>query len=591
MSETSPHCYEFGPYRLDPVERTLAGDGGWVRITPKDFEVLLLLILSGGNVVEKDRLLQEVWPDTFVEDANLAVHVARLRKALGQRPDGGPYIETVPRRGYRFATAVRQVRRVDTAPAAGQALHAGALEQGHLSQFLSLAVLPLVNASGDEGGEYLSEGIAESIISALSHQSRLRVLARGTVFRYKGRENDPVEVGRELRADAVLTGRIVQLGERMIIRVELTDASNGWQIWGAQYDSGPTDLLSIQGEVSRQISESLRLRLSQAEEQLLTKRHTESVEAFHLYLRGRHYWAKYTAESLKIATEYFRMALEADPTYALAYVGLAESYMRLSEEHIRPKEAIPKAKAAALRALEIDETLAEPHATLALVRARHEWDWAAAELDIRRALELKPGYALAHHWYASLLLASGRFEEALAELAVAGELDPLSLQIKVGKAITFYLMRRYDRASEICAKVVEEEPCHHSARVALGLIYLQMGRHDEAIAELQIGLQLSSSPTAHSCLGFAHAVAGNGGEARRLLGELMAMSASRYVSPYAIALIHVGLGEGEMALRWLERAFEEKSEYLSLLKTDPRLDSLRPDARFTDLLRRVRLHP
>ena len=589
MSETSPHCYEFGPYRLDPVERTLSRGGGPVRITPKDFEVLLLLILNGGNVVEKGRLLQEVWPDTFVEDANLAVHVARLRKTLGRRPDGGPYIETVPRRGYRFATAVREVRRKEATPAADQAPYIDALERGRFGPVPSLAILPLVN-TGDEGVEYLSEGIAESIISALSHQSRLRVLARGSVFRYKGQDKDPVEVGRELGADAVLTGRIVQLGERMIIRVELTEVSNGWELWGAQYDSGPTDLLSIQGEVSRQISESLRLRLSRAEEQLLTKRHTESVEALHLYLRGRHHWAKYTVESLKIGMEYFRMALEADPTYALAYVGLAESYMRLSEEYLHPKEAIPKAKAAALRALQIDETLAEPHATLALIRARHEeWDWATAERDLRRALELKPGYALAHQWYASLLQALGRFEEALAELAIACELDPLSLQISVSKAATFYLMRKYDRASELCANVLEMEPCHFSARLSLGSIYLKMGRYDEAIAELQIALQLNNSVTARGCLGLAHAVAGNSGEARKLLGELMSMSASQYVSPYSIALIHTGLGEREMALRWLERAFEEESEWLSWLKTDPRLDGLRSEARFADLLKRVRL--
>lgn len=561
-----------------------------MRITPKDFEVLLLLILNGGNVVEKGRLLQEVWPDAFVEDANLAVHVARLRKMLGQTPDGGAYIETVPRRGYRFATAVTKVRRTDATPAAGQTPYADALERGRLHPFSTLAVLPLANTGGGEGVEYLSEGIAESIISALSHQSRLRVLARMSVFRYKGREMDPLEVGRELCADAVLTGRIVQLGERTVIRVELTDVSTGLQLWGAQYDSGPADLLSIQGEVSRQISESLQLRLSRAEEQLLTKRHTESAEAFHLYLRGRHHWAKYTEESLKIGKEYFRMALEADPTYALAYVGLAESYMRFAEEYMQPRVAIPKAKAAALRALQIDETLAEPHATLALIRARHEdWDWATAERDIKRALELKPGYALAHQWYASLLQAAGRFEEALAELTIAGELDPLSLQISVSEATTFYLMRRYDRAAEICAKVVETEPCHMAARVVLGLIYLQMGRHDEAIAELQIALQLNSSATARGCLGLAHAVAGNIDEARKLLGELMAMSASHYVSPYSIVLIYAGLGEREMALRWLERAFEEKSDYLSWLKSDPRLDGLRSDARFTDLLRRVRL--
>jgi DNA-binding SARP family transcriptional activator len=460
----------------------------------------------------------------------------------------------------------------------------------------SLAILPLANTSADPEAEYLSDGITESIISNLSQLARLRVMARSTVFRYKGRETDPQEVGRELGARAVLTGRVLRLGERLVIRAELVDASDGAQLWGGQYDRDFSDVLAVQEEIARRISESLRLKLTGEEQAQLAKRHTDNTEAYHAYLRGRYCWNKRTEEGLRKSIEYFRQAIEMEPTYALAYAGLADAYTVLGSfgiSALAPREAFPRAKEAAARALEIDETLAEAHASLAFCLESYDWDWAAARREFARAIELKPDCTTAHHWYGLEYLTSvGRLDEAFAEIKRAHELEPLSLSINTDYGFLPYLMRQYDRAIDEYRKALELDQNFVYTHWKLGLAYEQKAMYEEAIAEFQKAVALSGgSPQAVVLLGHAYAVSGRRKEALKVLDELRELSEQRYVSSYRVAAIHLGLGETERAFEWLERAVEEHDAWLVWLKVDPVLDALRPDPRFADLLRRVGLTP
>src|SRR5919197_6503319 len=354
MIRRATRFYEFGPFRIDTAERLLLREGTPVPLTPKAFETLLRLIQNSGHVVEKDELMREVGPDTYVEEANLTQNVFTLRKVLGEGRGGRQYIETVPRRGYRFTAAVKEVWDAERNRAID-----------------SLAVLPLVNASADPNIEYLSDGVTESIINSLSQLPQLRVMARSTVFRYKGRDVHPQEAGHEMGVRAVLTGRVFQFSDRLIIRAELTDVADGWQLWGEQYNSEPSDIFVVQEEISQEISEKLRLKLSGEERLRLAKRHTESADAYQAYLKGRFYWNKRTVESLKKSVELFEEAIRLDPNYALAYAGLADAYLLLgSVEYgaLDPVSAMEKARQSAAAAFGRDASLAEAHASLAYVR-------------------------------------------------------------------------------------------------------------------------------------------------------------------------------------------------------------------------------
>jgi serine/threonine protein kinase/Tfp pilus assembly protein PilF len=455
----------------------------------------------------------------------------------------------------------------------------------------SLAVLPLVNASADTGMEYLSDGITESIINALSQLPKLRVVARSTVFRYKGREVDAQQVGRELNVRAVLTGRVRHLGDVLMIGTELIDVETDSHLWGEHYNRRMSDIFEVQEEIAREISEKLRVRLTGKEKQRLVKRHTHDAEAYKLYLKGRFQWNKRTRESLKRAIEYFQQAIEKDSNYALAFTGLADCYNSLSRfGWLSPEEAMPKAKEATERALEIDNNLAEAHNSRAFVAENYEWDWTKAEREYRRAIELNPSYATAHQWYGEYLATIGRFDEGLEQLKQAEQLDPLSLIINSDLGLPYFFARQYDRAVEQWQKTVELDPDFWLAHYALALVYEQQGRYDEAIAESRKALNLfGDSPWVLAGLGHIYAVSGRRDEAHQVLNELKARGEGRYISPFDMALIYAGLGEKEEALRWLEKAFDERNQWLTWLKVEPRLDVLRPDTRFQDLLRRVGL--
>jgi DNA-binding SARP family transcriptional activator/TolB-like protein len=454
----------------------------------------------------------------------------------------------------------------------------------------SLAILPLVNASHDQGLEYLSDGITESIINNLSQLPQLKVMARSTVFRYKGREGDPREIGGHLGVRAVLTGRVMQRGDRLNIQTELVDVSDGSQLWGEQYDRRPADIFEVQEEIAREISEKLRLRLTGEERRRLTERHTENIEAYHDYLKGRYYWNKRDIAWLKKGVEHFRRAIDLDPSYAAAYAGLSDSYTLLVvREALPPEEGFAKAKAAAAQALRIDEAFAAAHASLGHAML-HNWEWEGAERELRRAIELSPGYPSAHHWYSEHLTAMGRCEESVAELRLAGELDPLSLVISADLGRAFYYARDYERVIRQEERTLEMDANFWLSHINLGRTYTQKGMHAQAVAALSRACELSPDNTeALSFLAFAHAAAGERDAALAILRDLDERARHAHIPPYHFAVVHAGLGEQGGAFEWLERAYDRHAVDLFTLKVEPMFDRLRPDPRFADLVRRVGL--
>lgn len=439
--------------------------------------------------------------------------------------------------------------------------------------------------------DYFSDGITESIINALTRLPRLRVVPRSTVFRYKGLDVDPQAVGRELDVRAVLTGRVLHLGERLIVKAELIDVVNESQLWGEQYNRKPDDIFDVQDEIAKEISEKLRLQLSREEKRKLTKRHTEDAEAYRLYLRGRFYWNKRTEENFKKGAEFFQQAIELDPNYALAYAGLADTYILLSFYGASaPKDTMPRAKAAAVRALDLDDALAEAHTSLAYVNGCYEWDWEAAVKGFKRAIKLNPNYATAYHWFAIFLILLGKPEEGIASVKRAQELDPLSLIINTEVGWAYYLTHQYDKAIRQYRATIELEPSFSVAHFFLGEAYAQKGMHREAITELRKAVELSGgSPLMKGVLAHIYALVGEREKAQAILRELEQLMTKRYVSPFIFALLYAGLGEKDQAFLWLERAYEHKSILLAWINVEPMLASLRDDERFTDLLRRLRL--
>jgi TolB-like protein/Flp pilus assembly protein TadD len=459
------------------------------------------------------------------------------------------------------------------------------------SQIDSLAVLPFVNASADPNMEYLSDGIAETLMNQLSQLPNLKVISRASVVRYTGKESDPQAAGKSLNVQAVLMGKVVQTDDNLTISAELVDVRNNRHLWGDKYTRKLADILVLQDEIARQISNQLRIRLTGEEKNRLAKRHTENTEAYQLYLKGRYFWNRRTQEGIKKAVEFFQQAIEKDPNYALAYAGLADSYNVLAVfSELPPKEAYPKAKAAAMKALEIDDTLAEAHTSLASVRLRHDWDWLGAEGEFKRAIKLNPSYATARYWYALYLAQMGRFDEAIAEAKRAQEVDPVSLVTNYHVGAILYYARQYDKAIEQLRMTLELDPNFAVAHTFLGRAYRQKGMYEEAIAEFQKAITLAGvSSNRLGELGHAYAVSGNRGEARKALDELKELSKRRYVSPYAMALLYIGLDEKDQALKWLGKAHEERISSLDTLKVNPMFDTLCSDPTFADLLRRMGL--
>ena len=455
----------------------------------------------------------------------------------------------------------------------------------------SLAVLPFVNSGGDPDHEYLSDGIAGSLINSLATIPKLRVMAQSTVLRYKGRAIDPQSVGRELNVRAVLAGRIMRSGESLRIGAELVDVATGLQLWGSQYNRKVGDIFAIQDDISDEISEKLRVKLSRAEKKKLTKHHTDNAEAYQLYLKGRHHWDRWTEDGFYKAIEFFRQAIDKDPTYALAHAGIADAYVLLGwNSYLLPKDAFPKAKTAALRALQIDANLGEGHTALAAALWLHDWDWQEARAEFTRSLALNPAYPTGNHWYAEYLMTMGLHAEAIARMKSSQELDPLSLIISVAIGWAYYMGRQYEEADRQLRRTIELEPNYPVTYWILGQLLRKLGRYDEAIAEGEKGVKLSGgSPLMRAALAHTLAVAGKRSAATQILDDLVKLAQQKYVSAYFFAGIHAGLGETERAIEYLEKGYEERSHWLIYLHLDPGMDTLCSNMRFQDLLRRIGL--
>jgi len=621
VSQQESQSYEFGRFRLKTAERVLLREGELVPLTPKVFDILVTLVEHGGQVVAKDDLMKRVWPNTFVEEGNLTQNISLLRKALGESPGGVQFIETVPRRGYRFVADTSQSWSEKPAPVQeppppvvsipdtnGQsaatrrtplyAVAAGVVvlsiiavvyftgrgKTGEPTPIQSIAVLPFVHESSDPDAEYINDKIAESLINSLSKLPQLRVVPRSVVASYKGREIDPRKVGQELNVRAVVTGRMRRNGDIISIQADLIDLQNVAQLWGQHYDHKLADVLLVQDDISRDIFENLRLKLNVEEK--------KQLEAYRLYLKGRNAWNKRTGDDLQQAIEFFNQAIAIDPNYGDAYAGLADCYnMLVVYGRLQPKEGFPKAKEAATRALEIDENSAEAHTSMAFIKFRWDWNRAATDREFQEAIKLKPTYAPAHQWYSSYLVAVERFDEAIAEAKRTEELEPLSFVASSHLGWIYYLSGQNDKAIEQCKKILELDPSSFPARRYLGLAYEAKGMYPEAIAEFETGVKLSGSPLMLALLGHAYAVSGQTAKAKQVLNDLQQLQGQRYVSPYTVAAIHAGLGDQEQAFKWLETAVEERDIWLMNLKVDPVFAKLRSHRQFIDILARIRLRP
>jgi TolB-like protein/Tfp pilus assembly protein PilF len=569
----------FGVFEADLRAGELRRNGSKVKLQEQPFQILAMLLERPGEIVTREELRARLWSaDTFVDfDHGLNSAIRRLRDALGDSAENPSFVETLGRRGYRFI-----------APVASRVLR----ERQH-EPIESVAVLPFANRSADPNTDYLSDGITESLINNLSQISTLRVTARSTVFRYKGKDADPRKVGSDLHVRAVVSGRLLKRGSSLIIQAELMDVATGSQLWGGQYNRQAENVFLLQDDLSREISEKLRLRLTGDEKRRLTKRYTEDAEAYRLYLKGRYHWNKRNPEGLQKAVDYFQQALNRDPVYPLAYAGLADTYAYLSFFHVvPPRQAMPKAKAAAVKALEIDDHLAEAHVSLGYVSFTYDGDWSAAGTHFEQALALNPIYSGAHTFYAFYLNSLGRSEEALAVAKRALDLDPASPAVSHSLAVQLYLARRFDQAIEQAHNTLEMDANFAISYQLLGEVHVSKGLYREGLLALEKFSALSrASAISRALVGYSHARLGERSAALRIIEELTSASKHSFIPAFLYALVYAGLEDKDQAFGWLEKAYEERFNRLAYLKQDALWDPLRSDPRFIDMLRRLGIPP
>jgi TolB-like protein/Tfp pilus assembly protein PilF len=563
----------------------------------------------------------------FVDfDRGLNRATNRLRESLADEADSPRFIETLPRRGYRFIApvaksdesghVVEQVsRQADTAPT-NRSPHSAASVRarpriGFVSVILglalltlgvwfaffrpqhiaieSVAVLPFSNGSSDPNAEYLSDGITESLINNLSQFPNLRVMARSTVFRYKAKDTDPQKIGNDLHVQAVLSGRLLQQENVLIIQAELIDVKTGMQLWGGQFNRSVGDVLVLQDDLSREIAEKLRPKLTGEEKQRLARRNTEDAEAYQSYLKGRYYWNKRSPEGMQKAANYFQQAIDKDPAYALAYAGLADTYVYLSFFNmVPPQDAMPRAKAAAAKALEIDDHLAAAHVSLGYISYTYDWDWTAAGKHFDQALALDPAYTRAHIFYPFYLSSRGQSQEAVTVAKGALDLDPASPSLSHSLAVQFYPTRQFDQAIEQCQKTLEMDPNFGVAYAVLGQTYLAKGMSSEAAPVLEKYSALSQgSADSLALLGYSQARRGEKSQALRTIEELKASFKTSFVPAFYFALVYAALEDKDQAFMWLEKGYDERFARFAYLKLEALWDPLRSDERFNGLVRRV----
>jgi TolB-like protein/Tfp pilus assembly protein PilF len=579
MSQPDSHSrFRFLEFELDISAYELRRGGQPVHLERHPMDLLILLVERRRQLVSRADIAKRLWDSSVFVDVEMGVNTAirKLRQALRDSRESPAFVETISGKGYRFIAPVDAV-----------------LPERHQETIESVAVLPFTNDCADPDAEYLSDGITETLINNLSQIWNLRVVARSTVFRYKGKEADPQKAGSDLHVRAVVSGRLLQRGSTLIVRAELIDVATGAQLWGGQYTRQAEDVFLLQGDLSREISEKLQLQLTGDQKQRLTKRYTEDAEAYRLYLKGRYHWNKRSADGFQKAVEYFRQAIDKDPAYSLAYAGLADTYAYLPFFHgVSPREAMPKAKTAAAKAVEIDDHLAEPHVSLGYVSFIYDGDWSAAGKHFEQALALNPTYTGAHTFYAFYLSSLGRSEEALAVAKRAVDRDPASPAISHSLAVQLYLARQFDQAIEQAHNTLEMDARFAISYQVLGEVYLSKGMCREALLALEQFSALSrSSATSRALLAYSHARLGEHSAALRTIEELTAASKHSLVPALLFALIYAALDDRDQAFSWLEKAYEERFYRLAYLKVDALWDALRSDSRFADLLRRVGIPP
>jgi TolB-like protein/DNA-binding winged helix-turn-helix (wHTH) protein len=625
MSPTTPSArtVRFGLFELDVCAGELRKRGVRVPLQGLPVQLLTILLESPGHIFTRDELRARLWPaDTFVDfDHSLHNAIARLREALGENANSPRFIETLPRRGYRFIGPTDSPGAPQTIPSnvaprsrfwhafapavlALVALSASlvAFNVGGVRSRLfakppstridSIAVLPLKNLSDDREQDYFADGMTEALITDLGKVRALRVISRTSVMRYKDTKKPLPEIARELQVDALVEGTVARSRDRLRITANLVQASPEKHLWAESYERDLRDVIALQNDVARTIAQQIQVELTPEEHARLSASHTVDPEAYKLYIKGRYFWVKRNRESFNRAMDYFQQAIDRDPSYAAPYSGLADCYVLFGSSFdvggLAPSEVEPKAKAAALRALELDSSLSDAHNSLAYVKLTYDWDWPGAEAEFKRSLELNPGYAHGHHWYAHLLFSSGRRDEALAESNRALELDPVSPIINLHLGWHYLYTRQYDRALNQLAKTLELDPSYALAHWYRGLAYEQKEMYPEALREMGKAKDLLPGNLAvQSDIGHVYAVSGDKGAAERVIAGLKEESGRRYVNLYELALIYVGLNQNDQAFEWLDKAFREHSDQLIYLNVDPRLDSIRSDSRFTALVRLV----
>jgi DNA-binding winged helix-turn-helix (wHTH) protein/Flp pilus assembly protein TadD len=596
MATLTKRFYQFGPFRIDAEKRVLLRVGEVVPLKPKAFDTLLVLVQHHGEVLEKDNLMEMLWPDSDVAESNLPQHISALRKALGESPNERRYIVTVPGRGYRFAARVIESNEESSEFIVGSYSESTLViqEQNHdegenSETRKSLAVLPFKQWDVQGGEEYLGLGIADTLITKLSNLRGVLVRPTSAVVRYAVQHTNSMEAGRDLGVESVLEGSIRRLGDRLRVTVQLVRVQDGSSLWASKFDGKFTDIFAVEDSISEMVAQSLFPKLTGKEREAVIKRYTENTEAYQLYLKGRYYWNKFTPEAVKKSIDYFQQATEKDPRYTLALAGLSDCYVSLPfNSDAPPREVFPKAKQAAERALDIDDQLAEAHAAMGSIVFLFDWHREKAESHFKRAIDLNPNYPLGRFWDAHLLSNIGRFEEAAMEARRALELDPLSLLFNAIMGQFLFEARQYDLAIDQLQKALEIEPNFWITHVVLAKVYAQKGMYSEALIESQKALQFSGGNTeASSLIGYTYAVSGNQKQAEKVLGELKELSKQKYVPASNIALIYVGLGETNPALDWLEKAYDERCVHMTFLKVASYWDRIRKESRFTSLLQRA----
>jgi len=641
------HIYEFGSFQLDPTERRLYRDGATVLLTPKVFDILVVLVENRGRLIGKERLMQSVWPDAIVEEGNLTANISILRKALGESQDERQFIETVPKQGYRFIAKVKKVRKSvpavqhedsanshlyeisQTTPKSGKGsfphpsqgktwvskrilwLAAGILLAGGslgLAFYLktrppipqpktvirSLAVLPfqLMGLTADD--EFLGLGLADALITEFSQKKELIVRPTSVIYKYQSGPVDPRQVGRELGVEAILVGNVQHQKDRLRVTMQMLRSADGALLWSGKYDGQDDEIFALQDTLSRGLLTALsQQKNGQIEIQQQTGRPSEHYapknEAYVAYLRGRYHLYRYTFASYKKSLEFLTEATKLDPNYAQAFASLAEIHLVAAELYLPPNIVLPLARIAAEKALALDDSLAEAHTSLALVRAQLDWDWNGAEQAFLKAIEINPRLTTARDWYGWYLLWQGREAESIAEFLAAQDIEPLSLSVGTDVGTYYYCLRQYDRAKTELEKITELDTNYFPAHAMLGWVYLQQGRFPESIGAFEKALRLDDTPVAVAALAHVQARSGNRQSAETLLADLKQRERSEYVSPFVHVLLYLGLDDAEQTFNWLQKAHQEHSIYLIYLKVDPIFDPLRKDPRYADLMRELNL--